>query len=107
MSTADLLSAQAAVDAPLPGDAFNTVVGLRSLAQSYADGAGAPRSYVLARRLAGSAAAAGDGPAISLIDRLDARFGADPDWIAARDKAADLALEDWTSNQLASRFAAQ
>lgn len=107
LATSDLLAAQPAADTQIPDESFATVPALRNAALAYAEGKGVPRSYVLARRLAGSAAAAGDGQAISLISRLDARFGDDADWIAARDAAADLAMDDWTGMQLASRFAAQ
>lgn len=107
LPTVDLLAAQAPADTALPAEVFASVPALRSAAIAYAEGKGVPRSYVLARRLAASAAAAGDGQAISLIARLDGRFGADADWIAARDAAADLAMQDWTGQQLAARFAAQ
>ena len=107
IATADLLAAQAPADSDVPADAFDTVAKLRDLAYAYAEGKGVPRSYLLARRLAGSAAAAGDGQAASLIARLDSRFGDDADWIAARDAAADQALEDWTAQDLAARFAAR
>lgn len=107
IATADLLAAQAPADLDVPADAFDTVAKLRDLAYAYAEGKGVPRSYLLARRLAGSAAAAGDGQAASLIARLDSRFGDDADWIAARDAAADQALEDWTAQDLAARFSAR
>lgn len=107
IATADLLAAQAPADSDVPADTFDTVAKLRDLAYAYAEGKGVPRSYLLARRLAGSAAAAGDGQAASLIARLDSRFGDDADWIAARDAAADQALEDWTAQDLAARFAAR
>ena len=46
-----------------------------------------------------------DGAARALMARLDARFGADPDWIKARDAAADLAAEDWAGQDLATLLA--
>lgn len=107
LATADLLAAQPVADTAVPEDSFATVPALRNAALAYAEGDGVARSYVLARRLAGSAAAAGDAQAQALIARLDTRFGDDADWIAARDAAADLAMDDWTGLQLAARFAAQ
>lgn len=107
LATADLLAAQPAADTAVPEDGFGSVPALRDIAVAYAEGRGVPRSYGLARRLAGSAAAAGDGQAQALIARLDSRFGDDAAWIAARDAAADLALEDWTGMGLATRFAGQ
>lgn len=107
LATADLLAAQPAADTAVPEEAFASAPALRSIAVAYAEGKGVPRSYVLARRLAGSAAAAGDGQAQALISRLDTRFGDDADWIVARDAAADLALDDWTGKGLAARFAGQ
>ena len=107
LATADLLAAQPAADTAVAEDSFASVPALRNAAIAYAEGKGVPRSYVLARRLAGSAAAAGDGRSEALIASLDRRFGDDPDWIAARDTAADLAMDDWTGQQLATRFAGQ
>lgn len=107
LETADLLSAQAGPDAPIPAETYATLPALRDAALAYAEGDGVARSYEIARRLAGSAAAAGDGMAQSLIARLDSRFGDDPAWIEARNTAADLAMEDWTGQGLAARFAGQ
>ncbi|MDO5641760.1 MAG: hypothetical protein Q4G26_05145 [Paracoccus sp. (in: a-proteobacteria)] len=107
MSTAALLGAQAAADIPPGDDVFASVTALRNAAIAAAEGNGVARSYVLARRLAGSAAAAGDGQAASLIARLETRFADDADWIAARDRAAEQALEDWTGRDLAARFSAR
>jgi hypothetical protein len=59
----------------------------------------------MAWRLASSAAATGDGAARALMARLDARFGPDPDWIKARNAAADLAAGDWSGQNLAARLA--
>ncbi|RNF34775.1 hypothetical protein [Paracoccus methylarcula] len=107
MSTADLLAAQPAADSDLPDSVFASAVALRDAALAREEGAGAPRSYALAWRLASLAAAAGDSPARSLMARLDARFGADPAWIDIRDETADLALADWSEQDLANRLAAQ
>lgn len=107
LPTPDLLAAQAPADAAVPGEVFASARALRDAARAYAEGDGVPRSYVLARRLAGSAAAAGDGLAQALLARLDARFGTDPDWIAARDAAAEQAMGDWTGQDLAARFSAR
>ncbi|RQP05851.1 MAG: hypothetical protein D1H97_10715 [Paracoccus sp. BP8] len=104
LATADLLAAQDPAGTEPPGDAFASAVALRDAALAHEQGDGVPRSYALAWRLAASAAAAGDGPARALMARLDARFGADPAWIEARDQAADLALADWTRQDLARRL---
>ncbi|RCW79626.1 hypothetical protein [Paracoccus lutimaris] len=106
MTTSELLAAQLPADSPLVDTAFASVPALRDAALAHEQGKGAPRSYAMAWRLASSAAAAGDGAARALMARLDARFGAEPDWIKARDEAADLALSDWTGFALATRFAA-
>ena len=37
--------------------------------------------------------------------RLNARFGAEPIWITAREAAADAAMADWTSRKLGSALA--
>ncbi|QRZ14215.1 hypothetical protein JWJ88_11985 (plasmid) [Paracoccus methylovorus] len=105
LDTADLLAAQSPADADLPEDSLLSAPALRDAALAHEQGQGVPRSYALAWRLAALAAATGDGPAQALMARLDARFGADPAWIRARDKAADLALEDWTRHRLAQRLA--
>ena len=105
LATADLLAAQRPAEADLPEASFASPVALRDAALAHEQGEGAPRSYALAWRLAASAAAAGDGPARALMARLDARFGADPAWVEARDKAADLALDDWTRLDLPRRLA--
>lgn len=105
LATADLLAAQPAADSALEDDAFASPVALREAARARAEGSGQIRSYGLAWRLATLAAAAGDSPARSLMDRLQARFGDDPAWIAARAQAADAALEDWADRDLATTLA--
>ncbi|WP_104493062.1 hypothetical protein [Paracoccus denitrificans] len=105
LATADLLAAQAPAGTDLPEDSFASPVALRDAALAHEQGDGVPRSYALAWRLAASAAAAGDGPARALMARLEARFAVDPAWIEARNKAADLALDDWTRRDLARRLA--
>ncbi|WP_244936000.1 hypothetical protein [Paracoccus siganidrum] len=107
LATADLLAAQPAADSALEDDAFASAVALREAALARAEGRGQTRSYGLAWRLATLAAAAGDSPARALMDRLQARFGDDPAWIAARAQAADAALEDWTDRDLATTLAAR
>ena len=105
MTTAELLAAQLPADSPLVDTAFASVPALRDAALAHEQGKGAPRSYAMAWRLASSAAATGDGAARALMARLDARFGPDPDWIKARDAAADLAAGDWSGQNLAARLA--
>ncbi|MBP6678088.1 MAG: sel1 repeat family protein [Paracoccus sp.] len=106
LPTKALLAAQAPADDELPATVFDSVTALRDAAQSHERGDGARRSYALAWRLAAAAAATGDSAAKAIMTRLDNRFGADPDWIQTRDAAADLAVDDWTSHDLASRLAA-
>lgn len=105
LPTADLLAAQPAADSDLPDSVFTSAVALRDAALAREEGDGAPRSYALAWRLASLAAAAGDSPAQSLMARLDARFGGEPTWIETRDEAADLAMSDWSEQDLAGRLA--
>lgn len=105
MTTAELLAAQLPADSPLVDTAFASVPALRDAALAHEQGKGAPRSYAMAWRLASSAAATGDGAARALMARLDARFGPDPDWIKARNAAADLAAGDWSGQNLAARLA--
>ena len=105
LPTGALLAAQVPADTDLPATVFDSVLTLRKAALAHEQGDGAPRSYALAWRLAVAAAATGDSAAQAVMTRLDARFGADPDWIATREAAADLATDDWTGNDLASRLA--
>lgn len=107
MAVADLLEAQADADAAVADDAFASTEALRDAAAAYDDGAGVPRSYALAWRLASLAAAAGDGPAKSLMERIDARFAGDANWLSVRDEAASAALSDWSERQLADQLAAR
>ena len=107
LSTGALLAAQRPADGELPAMAFDSVAALRDTALAYEQGDSAARSYALAWRLASSAAAAGDGAARALMTRLNARFGADPDWIKTREAASEQASDDWTGQNLASRFAGQ
>ncbi|MDO5613161.1 MAG: hypothetical protein Q4G14_07965 [Paracoccus sp. (in: a-proteobacteria)] len=104
---ADLLAAQPAVDSALPDDTFASITALRDAALAYEQGSGVPRGYLMAWRLAALAGAAGDGTAQGLMARLDTRFGSDPDWRPARDRAADQALTDWQSRALATHLAGQ
>ncbi len=105
MPTAALLTAQPPATAPLDKAVFVSVDALRDAALAREQGDGVPRSYALAWRLAASAAAAGDGAAQALMARLNARFGADPVWITARETAADAALADWTAWKLGTALA--
>ena len=104
LPTAALLAAQPAATTPLPDTAFASVAAMRDAALGYETGVGMPRSYALAWRLGSLAAAAGDGPSRSLLDRLEARFKGDPAWAATRDGAADQAAQDWTAQGLAARL---
>ena len=101
-----LLAAQPAADAAVPDAAYASALSLRDAALAQEEGAGTPRSHALAWRLASLAAAAGDVPARSLMARLDARFGTDPAWLAARDQAAQAALADWQGRNLSTGLAA-
>ena len=104
----DILAAQqAATDAELPDEVFTSAITLRDAALAREKGVGQARSYALAWRLASLAAATGDSQSQSLMDRLDMQFGDDSDWAAARNKAAELAAEDWIERELATRFAAE
>ncbi|MBT0782289.1 hypothetical protein [Paracoccus sp. pheM1] len=105
LATADLLATQEAAETAPPEGSFASTLALRDTALAHERGEGVMRSYVLAWRLAALAAAAGDGPAQALMARLEARFGADPIWLRARDRAEELALEDWTRRKLAQRLA--
>ncbi|MDF3855276.1 sel1 repeat family protein [Paracoccus sp. P2] len=105
LGTADLLAAQEAAETAPPEGSFASTQALRDAALAHERGEGVTRSYALAWRLATLAAAAGDGPAQALMARLEARFGADPIWLRARDRAEELALEDWTRRKLAQRLA--
>lgn len=95
---------QPAANSALPEQAFASVPALRALAYAYAEGAGQPRSYALAWRLASLAAATGDNEARFLQERLDNRFAGDATWAEMRDIAADQALKDWVDQNLAQRF---
>lgn len=100
-----ILGAQLPATTELPDTAFASVEALRDAALGYEQGSsGAPRSYALAWRLASLAAATGDISAQMLLDRLEARFGSDPTWRAARDGAADQAATDWTGQDLVTRL---
>lgn len=107
LETAQLMQAQPAAEAVVQEGAFVSLAALRKAALAYETGAGVPRSYALARRLAASAAAAGDGVARALMARLDARFGADPAWLQTRAAAEQQALADWTGQNLASVLAGE
>ncbi|WP_255435478.1 hypothetical protein [Paracoccus sp. S1E-3] len=105
LPTAVLLAAQMPAATPLKDEMFASVQALRDAALAREQGDGVPRSYALAWRLAASAAAAGDGAAQALMARLNARFGAEPVWITAREAAADAAMGDWTTRKLGTVLA--
>ncbi|KGJ05617.1 hypothetical protein IT41_05235 [Paracoccus halophilus] len=105
LPTGQLLAAQIPADSDPPAGAFASAVALRDAAMALEQGDGVARGYAMAWRLAAPAAGAGDGAAQALLARLEARFGTDPAWIEARDRAADLALNDWTEQDLAARLA--
>lgn len=105
LPTFALLAAQQPASAPLNDEDFASVQALRDAALAREQGDGVPRSYALAWRLAASAAAAGDGAAQALMARLNARFGAEPTWITAREAAADAAMADWTTRKLGTALA--
>lgn len=105
LPTAALLAAQQPATAPLKEEIFASVQALRDAALAREQGDGVPRSYALAWRLAASAAAAGDGASQALMARLNARFGAEPIWITAREAAADAAMADWTARKLGTALA--
>lgn len=104
LTTEQLIAAQPEVTAPLPEETFASVIALRDAALAQEQGDAVPRSYALALRLAGSAAAAGDGPAQALLTRLEARFADAPAWAELRGAAADQALADWREQDLSTRF---
>ncbi|WP_299908105.1 hypothetical protein [uncultured Paracoccus sp.] len=107
LKTDQLIAAQPGVSTALPDAAFASVVSLRDAALAQEQGDGTPRSYALALRLAGSAAAAGDGPSEALLARLEGRFAGDPAWEELRAAAADQALADWRGMGLAARFSGE
>ncbi|MFV0302282.1 MAG: hypothetical protein ACK5IP_15660 [Paracoccus sp. (in: a-proteobacteria)] len=104
LTAEQLFAAQPGAETPLPEDAFASLVRIRDAALAHEQGDGVPRSYALALRLAGSAAAAGDGPARALLARLESRFAGDPAWAELRAAAADQALADWRRLGLAQRL---
>ncbi|MBK4215176.1 sel1 repeat family protein [Paracoccus caeni] len=104
LSVADLLDAQTPADSEIEEDSFASVVALREAAMAYDKGTSVPRSYALAWRLASLAAATGDSPSRSLMERIDARLGGEAAWVSARNEAASAALNDWSSRQLAAKL---
>lgn len=107
LSTEQILRAQPPADVALPDTAFASVAALRDAARDAEAGTGAPRSYGRALRLALPAAAAGDVSAQALIDRLDARFGADRGWRVLRDTVSDIAMADWQRMNLPATLSAR
>ena len=107
LTTEQLIAAQPGATSALPDEVFTSVVALRDAALAQEQGDGTPRSYALALRLAGSAAAAGDGPSQSLLARLEGRFAGDPAWEELRAAAADQALADWRGMGLAARLSGE
>ena len=105
LGTADLLLVQPGSDAVIDDATFASAETLRAAALAREAGDGTPRSYAQGWMLASLAAAAGDGPSRALMDQIEARFGSDPDWIAARDAAAERAAALWQDKALASALA--